>query len=409
MGGGASKPMAKYAVAAVPEDAPPPPAVAAAAAAEPRAPGAAVAGFGARRFAGAGAAPFLAAEGLAPGTLDDVSWPRDRADQVAAALLAWALDRGAVAYARWTMPRSSATGGWRQAAHALEQSLAVPSAGGLAWRLDGRALVFGDAGAGAVLDVRSRCFVRGTVLYLPCVFADYDASACVGEDHVLDQRAPLYRACDDLGAAGGRLLGALAGRGVSGPVELMLGLEQEFYLAPAASAARRPDLKLCGTLLVGGPALERCGAVLDYGYAGASPAAAACLAEVRAECWALGVPVDVSHRETAPGQHELVCGFGPAPRHNEANVLLMDVLEAVARRRGLAALLHEKPSKGGAARGRFRRARAFRETRPRVSERRSLVHRSAETSGDGARRRRRRARRALAGSRAATARASTRT
>ena len=91
-------------------------------------------------------------------------------------------------------------------------------------------------GAGAVLDVRSRCFVRGTVLYLPCVFADYDASACVGEDHVLDQRAPLYRACDDLGAAGGRLLGALAGRGASGPVELMLGLEQEFYLAPAASA-----------------------------------------------------------------------------------------------------------------------------------------------------------------------------
>ena len=57
-------------------------------------------------FWGAVAAPYLIKAGLGPLALEDPAWVKDKgkADKVAAAVMQWAIDRGASSFAHWFQP-----------------------------------------------------------------------------------------------------------------------------------------------------------------------------------------------------------------------------------------------------------------------------------------------------------------
>lgn len=68
--------------------------------------------------------------------------------------------------------------------------------------------------------------------------------------------------------------------------------------------------------------------------------------EVDRRLWELGVPAKSEHNEAAPAQHELASVFDIANVDCDRNQLVMEVLRVVAKEKGLACLLHEKPFRG---------------------------------------------------------------
>jgi glutamine synthetase len=68
--------------------------------------------------------------------------------------------------------------------------------------------------------------------------------------------------------------------------------------------------------------------------------------EVDKEMWRLGAPVTTRHNEVAPAQFEIAPIFENQNLAVDHNMLLMEVMQKVAKRHGLACLLHEKPFAG---------------------------------------------------------------
>jgi len=123
------------------------------------------------------------------------------------------------------------------------------------------------------------------------------------------------------------------------------GPEQEFFLIDQEFYYRRPDLISSGRTLFG--AKPPRGQELEDHYFGSIPdRVLAFMVEVEKELYRLGVPVKTRHNEVAPGQFEM------APIYENANIaadhqqLMMITLRRVARKHGLACLLHEKPFAG---------------------------------------------------------------
>jgi glutamine synthetase len=69
----------------------------------------------------------------------------------------------------------------------------------------------------------------------------------------------------------------------------------------------------------------------------------ACLQELQHECFMMGIPLRTRHREVAPNQYEVAPMFGLATTQIDQNLMVMQVLEEVSARHGLAALCEEKP------------------------------------------------------------------
>merc|ERR1719453_1849066 len=74
----------------------------------------------------------------------------------------------------------------------------------------------------------------------------------------------------------------------------------------------------------------------------ASPALAA-MSEMQQQCYKMGIPLRTRHREVAPNQYEFAPLFGTVTTQIDQNVVVMQVIEEVASKHGLAALLQEKP------------------------------------------------------------------
>merc|ERR1719443_498088 len=69
----------------------------------------------------------------------------------------------------------------------------------------------------------------------------------------------------------------------------------------------------------------------------------ACMTEIQNECYKLGIPLKTRHREVAPNQYEFAPLYGLNTTQIDQNLMVMQVIEEVAARHGLAALLQEKP------------------------------------------------------------------
>jgi glutamine synthetase len=193
-----------------------------------------------------------------------------------------------------------------------------------------------QAGGYLAVDTSSPIFCRGDTMFIPSAFVSYYGAA-------LDEKTPLLRANAALDKEGSRLF-SLLGMDCSSGVQANIGLEQEIFLIPRDEYYRRPDLQMTGRTIMGKNA-PRGQEMCDHYMAPLSSATAAlaCMQEIQDECYRMGIPLRTRHREVAPNQFEFAPLYGTNTTQIDQNVMVMQVIEEVAAKHGLAALLQEKP------------------------------------------------------------------
>ena len=70
------------------------------------------------------------------------------------------------------------------------------------------------------------------------------------------------------------------------------------------------------------------------------------MANLDNELWEMGVPAKTKHNEVAPSQHELAPVYENVNIASDHNQMMMEMMRTVAKKNGLACLLHEKPFAG---------------------------------------------------------------
>lgn len=193
-----------------------------------------------------------------------------------------------------------------------------------------------QAGGYLAVDTSSPIFCRGDTMFIPSAFVSYYGAA-------LDEKTPLLRANAALDKEASRLF-ALLGLDTSSGIQANIGLEQEIFLIPREEYYRRPDLQMTGRTIMGKNA-PRGQEMCDHYMAPLSSATAAlaCMQEIQDECYRMGIPLKTRHREVAPNQFEFAPLYGTNTTQIDQNVMVMQVIEEVAAKHGLAALLQEKP------------------------------------------------------------------
>ena len=273
------------------------------------------------------------------------------AEVIASAMKEWAVERGATHYTHWFQPMNGQTA-------EKQDAFLTPHSGGVLLEFTGKALIRGEADASSfpsgglratfeargytAWDCTSPAFIRedpnGIIsLCIPTAFCSYAGEA-------LDTRTPLLRAQEALSREAVRVLRCLGDTGTR-RVKANVGLEQEYFLIDRELYRRRRDLIYTGRTLFGarppkGQEME------DQYYAAIRQRVSEFMAEFNEELWKMGVAAKTQHNEVAPSQHEVAVLYDDAVAACDQNQLTMMLLRKVAARRGMAALLHEKPFEG---------------------------------------------------------------
>jgi len=314
--------------------------------------------YGKHQFAGGIADGYLRKQGLSAETLKDPTWVVDRADGVAAAVLEWAIDNDADTFCHWFQPMASS--GFRHGQTGQVYNMMIGfdrTTNELKFDFDGGALTKGEtdgssypngglrdthtAGGYLAPDTSSPIFLMNGVIHIPSVFVSYHGKA-------LDEKTPLLRANDAMSEHGCRLLNQLGyDAAASGGLKANNGLEQEIFLVDREEYFRRPDLQFTGRTIMGKlPARDQ--ELCDHYMAPLTTHTPAleCMKEIQHECFKMGIPLKTRHREVAPGQFEFAPEYGINTVQIDQNLIVMQVIEEVAAKHGLAALLQEKPFAG---------------------------------------------------------------
>ena len=197
------------------------------------------------------------------------------------------------------------------------------------------------AGGYLAIDTSSPIFLRGDTIFIPSIFVSYNGMA-------LDEKTPLLRANDALSKHGSRLLRHLGYENAEKVgLKANIGLEQEIFLVPRDQYYRRPDLQYTGRTVMG-KIPPRDQEMSDHYMAPLSTAtpALACMKEIQDECFKMGIPLKTRHREVAPNQFEFAPEYGINTIQIDQNLVVMQVIDEIAAKHGLAALLQEKPFEG---------------------------------------------------------------
>ena len=290
--------------------------------------------------------PDEAYEGIVEAMEKGTPISRKVADQTASAMKEWAISRGATHYTHWFQPLTGSTA-------EKHDSFISPTADGRAIeKFDGSLLVQQEPDASSfpsggirntfeargytLWDPTSPAFVWGETLCIPTIFISYTGYA-------LDNKMPLLKALSAVDAAATSVC-QYFDKNIT-KVNATLGWEQEYFLVDKALYAARPDLAMTGRALFGAAPAK--GQQLDDHYFGAIPErVSAFMKDFEMEAHKLGIPVTTRHNEVAPNQFELAPVFEEANLANDHNLLLMELLEKVARRHDFRILLHEKPFAG---------------------------------------------------------------
>ncbi len=273
------------------------------------------------------------------------------ADEVAEAMMAWALEKGATHYTHVFQPLTGST------AEKHDSFFEPTGEGNVIAGFSGKDLIQGEpdassfptGGVRATFEARgytawdptSPAFIlenpNGTLLCIPTAFASWTGEA-------LDAKIPLLRSMDALSRSAIKAL-RLLGDEESQRVFTTVGPEQEYFLIDEQYFFERPDLISTGRTLFGAKPPK--GHELDDHYFGSIPERIlAFMLESELEMRKLGIPVKTRHNEVAPAQYEIAPIFENSNVGSDHQQLLMQVMENVARRYGLVCLLHEKPFAG---------------------------------------------------------------
>jgi len=275
--------------------------------------------------------------------------PLDRAtaDVIALAMKAWALENGVTHYSHWFLPLTGQTAEKHDSflekddeglpiSHFAGKALIKGETDGSSFPSGGLRATF-EARGYTYWDITSPAFIRGKILCIPSMFVSYS-----GEP--LDQKTPLIKSLEVLSHQAARVTQMLGDKSVK-HVQMMSGIEQEYFLVDKKLFDQRQDLLLCGRTLLGASAPK--GQEFEDHYFGSIPNRVQLfMDEVNLDLWRIGIFAKVEHNEVAPGQFEISPIYAEANRATDQNQIMMDVLKKVAKKHGLIALLHEKPFKG---------------------------------------------------------------
>jgi glutamine synthetase len=271
---------------------------------------------------------------------------RKNADQVASSMKDWSISKGATHYTHWFQPLTGAT------AEKHDAFFKPMGPGKAIERFDGEMLVqqepdassFPNGGIRNTFEARgytawdpsSPAFVIGKTLCIPTIFISY-----TGES--LDYKMPLLKALHAVDMAAVEVC-QYFDKNVT-KVNATLGWEQEYFLIDQALFNARPDLIMTGRALFGHAPAK--GQQLEDHYFGSIPErVTAFMREFEMESILLGIPVTTRHNEVAPNQFECAPIFEECNLANDHNLLLMDLMEKIARKHDFRVLLHEKPFAG---------------------------------------------------------------
>jgi glutamine synthetase len=273
------------------------------------------------------------------------------ADEVAEAMMEWALEKGATHYTHMFQPLTGST------AEKHDSFFEPAGEGKMIAGFSGKDLIQGEpdassfptGGVRATFEARgytawdptSPAFIlenpNGTLLCIPTAFASWTGEA-------LDAKIPLLRSMDALSRSAIKAL-RLLGDEESQHVFTTVGPEQEYFLIDEQYFFERPDLISTGRTLFGAKPPK--GHELDDHYFGSIPERIlAFMMEAETEMRRLGIPVKTRHNEVAPAQYEIAPIFENSNVGSDHQQLIMQTLQNVARRYGLVCLLHEKPFAG---------------------------------------------------------------
>ena len=269
------------------------------------------------------------------------------ANVVANSMKDWAIEKGVTHFTHWFQPMTGIT------AEKHDSFISPAADGTVIMEFSGKELIKGEPDASSfpsgglratfeargytAWDPTSYAFIKDGTLCIPTVFYSYS-----GE--VLDKKTPLLRSMEALNVQALRIL-KLFGNDDVQKVITTVGPEQEYFLVDQKLYEDRLDLKLTGRTLLG--AMPPKGQELDDHYFGSiKPRVAEFMKELDLELWKLGILSKTEHNEVAPAQHEMAPIFGTTNVATDHNQLTMECLKRVAKKLGLACLLHEKPFKG---------------------------------------------------------------
>jgi glutamine synthetase len=277
--------------------------------------------------------------------------PIDRkiAEQVATAMMSWAISKGATHYTHWFQPLTGTTAEKHDSFFELDGSQPVENfsssalvqqepdassfpSGGIRNTFEARGYTAWDPNSPAFIMESS----AGKTLCIPTIFVSY-----TGE--TLDYKAPLLKALHELDQAAVPVC-QYFDKNIT-KVNATLGIEQEYFLIDIAMYNARPDLETTGRTVFGH--IPAKGQQLEDHYFGSIPSRVyAFMVEFEIEAFKLGIPLKTRHNEVAPSQFECAPVFEEINLAVDHNQLLMDLMDKVARRHNFKVLLHEKPYAG---------------------------------------------------------------
>ncbi|MEX1003271.1 MAG: glutamine synthetase III [Crocinitomicaceae bacterium] len=271
---------------------------------------------------------------------------RTHANQIATAMKDWAISKGATHYTHWFQPLTGSTAekhdgffkpvGPGKAIERFEGDLLVQQEPDASSFPHGGIRNTFEARGYTAWDPTSPAFVVGKTLCIPTVFIAYTGEA-------LDYKMPLLKALQSVEKAA-KSVCHYFDRNVKS-VKATLGWEQEYFLVDEALYSARPDLLLTGRAVFGHAPAK--GQQLDDHYFGSIPERATeFMREFEYESHKLGIPVTTRHNEVAPNQFECAPMYEEVNMANDHNLMLMDIMEKIARKHNFRVLLHEKPYAG---------------------------------------------------------------
>ncbi len=280
---------------------------------------------------------------------------KDSADIIAAAIMEWAVKKGATHFCHWFQPMTGLTAekhdSFISIQHSNHSELKVIE------RFTGSQLIQGEPDASSfpsggmrstfeargytAWDPTSPIFIvegtHGHTLCIPTVFFGYHGQA-------LDNKTPLLRSVQSLSSVVVSFLKQI-GDVDAKTVTATLGAEQEYFLIDKEVAAKRPDLMMTGRTLLGAPTAR--GQKLEDHYFGSIPMRVQTFMEdMEKELYRLGIPIKTRHNEVAPSQFEMAPIFENVSIAADHNTLAMETMKRVASKHGFMCLLHEKPFAG---------------------------------------------------------------
>ena len=238
---------------------------------------------------------------------------RGHGRQGRAAVLEWATENDATTFTHAFQPQGAS--GVRHGLVGMVQNafFKFDNDGVPVWDLKGKDLIQGEtdgrrarraasaarhcAGGYVQVDSSSPIYLRGDTIFIPSCLVSFFGDA-------LDEKTPLLRSVDALqprGRAPPQAPRATRPRASS----RTSASSREDLPHPRATSHERQDLMLSGRTIIGRRRAARPGDVRPlHGRAVAATAALACMQEIQAQCFRLGIPLRTRHREVAPNQYE---------------------------------------------------------------------------------------------------------